>query len=346
MLARAAAEIPRGAGWVYEPKWDGFRAIVYREGGQSRIDSRNGQRLDRYFPELLPGLERALPGQCVVDGEIVVAGAAGLDFDALLQRIHPAASRVQRLAVEWPATLVAFDLLAVGEEDLRAAPLEQRWARLAAHLRPNDRCLLTPRTTDPDTAADWFERFEGAGLDGIIAKRVELPYRAGERVLIKVKHQRTADCVVGGYRLSKAGKDVGSVLLGLYDDGGVLHYVGFTSSFSSGDRRALLERLRPIEGAGGFGRGRSPGGPSRWTRGRDLSWTSVSPVLVCEVAFDHLQGERFRHGARFLRWRPDKLPAQCTFDQIVAPAAVSLEEIRAFAERPASPRTPAPGRDS
>lgn len=328
MLAKLRPDIPRGEGWVYEPKWDGFRALVFRDGDEIQISSRNGQPLERYFPELIPVLERAIPALSIVDGEIVIAGKQGLDFDALLQRIHPAASRVNLLSEKTPASFVAFDLIAEGTEDLRGTALAERRSRLKRALRAERACFLTPQTEDPEEAQRWFDRFEGAGLDGVVAKQKDLEYRPGERVMVKVKHQRTADCLVGGYRLSKNGDGVGSLLLGLYDEDDVLHHVGHTSSFKAGERREVLAKIKPLEGSRGFGQGQAPGGPSRWTRGRDLSWISLEPRLVCEVAFDHLQGERFRHGARFLRWRPDKMARECTYDQLDSPRPFSLEEIR------------------
>ncbi len=330
MLAKLEREIPRGEGWLYEPKWDGFRAIVFRDGERLHLASRDQRPLERYFPDLPPVLRAALPPACVVDGEVIIAGPKGLDFDALLLRIHPAASRITRLAGETPASFVAFDLLAQGEEDLRSAPLQLRRTRLEEILRSalpaargllaaaagRSQVILTPQTANPDEALSWFQEFEGIGLDGLVAKRADQRYVPGERVMVKVKHQRTADCVVGGYRQAKSGHGVGSLLLGLYDDQGVLQYVGHTSSFSDAQRRTIREELRPLEGGQSFGLGRTPGGPSRWTGGRETEWVSLEPRLVCEVAFDHLQGDRFRHAATFLRWRPDKSPQECTFEQL------------------------------
>ncbi len=337
MLAKLQLDIPRGEGWLYEPKWDGFRAIVLRDGDDVEIVSRNGLALHRYFPELLPELRAALPSQAVVDGEIVVAGERGLDFDVLQQRLHPAASRVNRLAVETPASFVAFDMLASGDEDLRGLSTAERRARLERDVRPTARVALTPQTPDADEAAEWFTRYEGAGLDGVIAKPEGLRYVEGERLWVKVKHGRTCDCVVGGYRVATAaGAGVASLLLGLYDSEGVLHHVGHTSSFNAAQRRELLELLRPLEeGAPSFGSGRTPGGPSRWSRSRDMSWVQVTPALVCEVRFEQLQRGRFRHAARFLRWRPDKDPAQCTFDQLVPPQRIELADVVQFGQTPA-----------
>ncbi len=327
MLAKLQPDIPRGEGWLYEPKWDGFRAIVFRDGESLTIASRDGRDLNRYFPELSQALLDTLPAACAVDGEVVVVGEAGaLDFDALLQRIHPAESRVRMLAESTPASFVAFDLLALGKDDLTGEPLAQRRAALERIL-PGGRAdgppppggsyvVLTPQTDDAEEATRWFDVFEHSGLDGIVAKRADLLYVPGERVMVKVKHQRTADCVVGGYRKAKSGGGIGSLLLGLYDDGGVLHYVGHTSSFKADERKKLLQQLSALEGKESFGKGRTPGGPSRWSRGRETEWVSVAPKLVCEVAYDHLQGDRFRHATRFLRWRPEKRPRECTFEQL------------------------------
>jgi ATP-dependent DNA ligase len=327
MLARASEEIPTGDGWLYEPKWDGFRAIVFREGDRVEIASRNGQPLERYFPELVIALREALPERCVVDGEIVVPGPRGLDWDRLSQRIHPAESRVKRLAAETPAWFVGFDMLAVGDRDLRTERLDARRAELVTAIAAHSEIAITPHTADAEVARDWFARFEGAGLDGVVAKRADQRYAPGERVCIKVKHHRTADCVVGGYRVHKDGAGVGSLLLGLYDESGVLHHVGHTSSFTAKERGELRTMLKPLEGGGGFGEGRTPGGPSRWTGSKDLSWVALTPSLVCEVHFDQLQERRFRHASRLLRWRPDKLPAECTYDQLEPPHPFALADI-------------------
>jgi ATP-dependent DNA ligase len=325
MLAKLQDEIPRGEGWVYEPKWDGFRAIVFRDGEEVTIMSRDHKPLHRYFPELLPALRAALPEACVLDGEVIMPGPDGrLEFDALQLRLHPAESRIRKLAAEMPATFVVFDLIAVDGEDLRERPFSERRQRLERLVDLPQRMpsggdtavLLTEQTPDPEQAAAWFDELERFGLDGIIAKRSDGPYVPGQRVMVKVKHRRTADCVVGGYRLSKSGDGIGSLLLGLYDGAGVLHFVGHTSSFRAGERREILQILRGLEEKEAFGRGRTPGEPSRWSQGKDLSWFSVEPRLVCEVAFDHMQGNRFRHGATFLRWRTDKRPEECTFDQV------------------------------
>ncbi len=337
MLAKLAHELPAGDGWLFEPKWDGFRTIVFRDGGRVYLQSRELKPLDRYFPELLAPLRAALPERAVVDGEIVIATPAGLDFDALQMRLHPAASRVAKLAAETPSSFVAFDLLAEGDEDLRERPQSERRARLEAALSGADGSIhLTPCSRDRAVAQDWFHRFEGAGLDGVVAKHESATYQPGKRVMIKVKHTRTADCVVGGFRWHKSGPGelVGSLLLGLYDDAGALHHVGFTSSFTAAARRRLAEELAPLrtnaleshpwrEWAGAAGDAvRMPGAASRWNQGKDLSWEPVRIARVCEVAYDHLQGDRFRHAATFLRWRPDRAPESCRYDQLeVTPPA-------------------------
>jgi ATP-dependent DNA ligase len=328
MLAKVSEQIPRGDGWIYEPKWDGFRTLVFRDGAQLWLRSRNDRPMNRYFPEVDEMLQAGLPERCVVDGEIILPTERGLDFDALQLRLHPAASRVQLLAGQTPASFVAFDLLAEGSTDLRGLPLQARQEKLDEVLdaatpstptEPATRvgpCLyLTPRTTDPDEAQRWFEELERLGLDGIIAKRIDLPYVAGERVMVKVKHRRTADCVVVGYRVHKHG-GVGSLLLGLYDDR-ELRYIGHTSSFNAAGRRALLELLEPLRNESPFEGEWGPGGPSRWSQGRESEWHSIEPVLVCEVSYDYMQaGHRFRHAATFMRWRDDKRPEDCAFDQV------------------------------
>ena len=342
MLAKLAHELPEGAGWLFEPKWDGFRAIVFRDGDRVYLQSRDLKPLGRYFPELLAPLQAALPERCVVDGEIVIATDEGLDFDALQMRLHPAASRVAKLAAETPSSFVAFDLLAEGDADLRARPQAERRRRLEAALgRAGERVHLTPCTRDRTVAGDWFHRFEGAGLDGVVAKHEGATYQSGKRVMIKVKHTRTADCVVGGFRWHKTGPGqlVGSLLLGLYDDAGNLHHVGFTSSFTAVARRQLAMELEPLRrGAldehpwrdwGGADEGgvRMPGAASRWSQGKDLSWEPIRVERVCEVAYDHLQGDRFRHAATFLRWRPDKPPTGCRYDQLEVTPPAELAEI-------------------
>ena len=332
MLSKGKDEIPRGEGWLYEPKWDGFRVVAFIDGDDEPfLSSRNGQPLQRYFPELLPALKAALPPSCVVDGEIIIATDRGLDFDLLQLRLHPAASRVNRLAQETPASVVLFDYLAEGDRDLRGEPLIARREALLAGFKPHPQVRVTPQTTDPEEAASWFTRYEGAGCDGVVAKRVEQVYEPGKRTMVKIKHSRTADCVVGGYRSSKDGAvgadAIGSLLLGLYDGEGVFHFVGHTSSFSAEQRREVFQKLQPLVEDTGFGEGRTPGAPSRWSGGKDLSWTPVRPELVCEVAFERLQGQRFRHAARFLHWRPDKDPRECDFAQLDPPEEFDLDEI-------------------
>jgi len=327
MLSALQEELPEGAEWRYEPKWDGFRCLVFREGDRLQLQSRKTQPLERYFPELLPALKAALPERVVVDGEIVVAGPRGLDFDSLQLRIHPAASRVNKLSKEIPASFVAFDLLAEGDEDLRARSYDERRARLEKALKQDAQIFITPQTSSVEEARRWFVEYEGAGMDGIIAKAGSLLYTPGERLMAKVKHHRTVDCVVGGYRVHKKG-GIGSLLLGLYDEQGVLHHVGHTTSGSSAEKKELLEKLKALEeGGDSFGKGRTPGTPSRWSSGKELSWIQLRPELVCEVTFDYMQGDRFRHAAGFLRWRVDKAPQQCTYDQLLRPQQFSLEEV-------------------
>ncbi len=330
MLAKLTAAIPAEPGWLYEPKWDGFRSILFFDGATLHLQSRDRKPLERYFPELVAALPAALPGPIVLDGEIVIMTPRGLDFDALQQRIHPAASRVARLASETPAAFVAFDLLGEGESSLLEQPFAERRARLETLLgAPHPPLYLTPATRDAAVARDWFERFEGAGFDGIIAKPLAAPYQPGRRAMAKIKHLRTAECVVGGFRWNRGeeGRSVGSLLLGLYDDAGILHFVGHTASFSAEARRQLVDLLAPYrtdDPAIGFGRGRTPGAESRWTSGRDLSWERLRPELVAEVTFDYLQGPRFRHAATFQRWRPDRDPHSCTFAQLEAPVPAEL----------------------
>ena len=341
MLAKLADEIPDGGGFLYEPKWDGFRAIVFRGGSDVFIQSRDLRPLDRYFPELHDACLRLLPDGCVVDGEIVIAAPEGLDFDALQLRLHPAASRAATLARETPASFVLFDLLAIGGEDVRARPqrerralLDQAFAHLPAPMH------VTAVTNDRALAAEWLERFEGAGLDGVIAKPVDAAYQPGKRAMFKVKHARTADCVVAGFRRHKTASDaVGSLLLGLFDDRGVLHHVGVTSAFTMAVRKSLVELLEPLrrdalknhpwrDWAEQSGEGvRMPGGQSRWSAGKDLSWEPVRIERVCEVKYDHLQGSRFRHATTFLRWRPDKQPADCRYDQLEVTAPYELAQV-------------------
>jgi ATP-dependent DNA ligase len=342
MLAKLTTELPEGEGWLFEPKWDGFRAIVFRDGDEVYIQSRDLRPLDRYFPELKAGLLAALPERAVVDGEIVIATEHGLDFDRLQLRLHPAASRVAKLAAETPSSFVAFDLLAEDGRDLRERPQAERRAALEKALaRASGSIRLTPCTRDRRVAAEWFHRFEGAGLDGVIAKHETTTYQPGKRAMIKVKHTRTADCVVAGFRWHKNGPGelVGSLLLGLYDDRGKLHHVGVTASFTAVRRRELAQELEPLrkdaladhpwrEWAGPMdGTTRMPGGQSRWSAGKDLSWEPLRLERVCEVKYDHLQGDRFRHGTTFVRWRPDKRPRDCRYDQLETTPPAELAEI-------------------
>ena len=350
MLSNAAEGLPRDDGWQFEPKWDGFRTLVFRDGDEIFLQSRNTQPMNRYFPELVEALLRELPERCVVDGEVVIVGPNGLDFEALLLRIHPAASRVKLLAAQSPASFVAWDLLALNNEDLRGQPLEvrrERLERVLTHASPP--LHLSPTTRDRALAEDWFRRFEGAGLDGVMAKRLNEPYHPGERTMIKVKHARTADCVLAGFRWHKNGKNtmIGSLLLGLYDDAGTLHHVGVTAAFKESVRRQLVADLAPLRAGALEGHPwrdwaaaqqeasekmqRLPGATSRWNRGKDLSWEPLRPERVVEVAYDHMQGDRFRHAAQFVRWRPDKRPEDCRYDQLEVTPAYELE--RVFGER-------------
>ena len=341
MLAKLSRDLPAAGDVLYEPKWDGFRGIVFRDGDDVEIGSRNEKPLNRYFPELVESLKAQLPPRCVVDGEIVIATDAGLDFEALQLRIHPAESRVTMLAQEMPSSFVAFDLLALGDDDLRKRPFRERRALLEealAHAQPP--VHLTPATTDRAVAEEWFDKFEGAGLDGVVAKPFHLPYREDQRVMLKVKHQRTADCVVAGFRWHKSGGVVGSLLLGLYDDEGNLRHVGVAAAFSMARRKELVEELAPyrenaLEGhpwgewaefmtASG---GRAPGTGNRWNAGKDMSWEPLRAELVAEVAFDHLQGDRFRHATNFVRWRPDREPRSCTYEQLEVPVPEELATV-------------------
>jgi ATP-dependent DNA ligase len=347
MLAKPADSLPDGDGWLYEPKWDGFRAIVFRDGDEVFTQSRDLKPLDRYFPELGGPFRASLPERCILDGEVVIATGERLDFDALLLRIHPAESRVRMLAGQTPASFVAWDLLAMGDDDLRAAPQADRRSRLEDALAAAEPPIhLTPATRDRPTAADWFDRFEGAGLDGVVAKRLDARYQPGKRAMVKVKHERTADCVVAGFRWHKngPGTHIGSLLLGLFDEEGRLHHVGITSSFSWDRRAALATELEPLRtnaseghpwaewaewaamGTDASGQ-RMPGATSRWNRGKDLSWEPLRAERVCEVAYDHLQGERFRHATTFRRWRPDKRPEDCTYAQLEETPAFEIARI-------------------
>ncbi|MCE3031947.1 ATP-dependent DNA ligase [Streptomyces sp. CMSTAAHL-2] len=340
MLAKSVARIPPGM--HYEAKWDGFRAIVFRDGAEIELGSRTGKPLTRYFPELVEALRERVPKRCVLDGEIVIARAGHLDFDALTERIHPAASRVRTLAERTPASFVAFDLLALDDQALLDVPLTDRRAlleRALAGARPP--VHLAPATTDLAVAEEWFERFEGAGLDGIVAKPLDLRYRQDERAMFKIKHERTADVVVAGYRLHKSGPVVGSLLLGLYDGQGRLQHVGVSAAFPMKRRAELVEELAPLRMDEVTGHpwaawseeaahesARLPGAPSRWSGKKDLSWVPLRPERVAEVAYDHMEnGQRFRHTARFRRWRPDRTPESCTYAQLAEPVRYDLAEI-------------------
>ena len=344
MLAKLTEAIPASGDFLFEPKWDGFRAIVFRAAsGEAHIQSRDLKPLDRYFPELHALFLASLPDGCVLDGEIVIATPDGLDFDALQMRLHPAASRVAKLAKESPAAFVAFDVLAADGEDLREAPQRdrrQRLERLLAGARPP--LHLTPVTRDRDVAVDWLARFEGAGLDGVIAKLATATYQPGKRAMLKIKHSRTADCVVAGFRWHKSGHDaIGSLLLGLHDDRGHLHHVGVTSAFTVAMRRQLVTELAPLRTNALEGHpwrewatamqdvpaSRMPGGGSRWSAGKDLSWEPLRVERVCEVKYDHMQGDRFRHAAVFERWRPDKPPSDCTYAQLEVTTPYELAKV-------------------
>lgn len=334
MLAQAKDDLPTGPGWRYEPKWDGFRAIVFRDGDSVELCSRGGKPLARYFPELVAVLKETLPQQCIVDGEIILPGPKGLDFDALQSRLHPAASRVNKLAAEIPTSFVAFDLLGLGSDDWRERPYAERRSTLETLFTSTPRVFVTPQTTEPSQAERWFVDFEGAGCDGVIARREELPYRPGQRVMVKIKHGRTAECVVGGYREGKTPGTVGSLLLGLYDDQGVLHHVGHTSSFTAKEKKALVEKLAPYVTQDSF-QGRVPDAPSRWSPKEEKTWVSLRPELVCEVRYDYLQGPRFRHASTFLRWREDRTADSCRYSQLEPPKPFSLDTIVALAPKKA-----------
>ena len=342
MLAKLSEEIPREDGFLFEPKWDGFRALVFRGGpDELYIQSRDSKPLDRYFPELHDGLIAALPERCVVDGEIVIETPNGLAFDALQMRLHPAESRVRKLAQATPSSFVAFDLLAADGRSLMDAPQAERRARLEALLGDVGAPVhVTPMTRDRDTAVRWLREFEGAGLDGVIAKPEGLTYQPNKRAMLKIKHARTADCVVAGFRWHKSGVGiVGSLLLGLYDDRGVLQHVGVTSSFTMTTRKQLAAELEPLRvdamkrhpwkewAQASESLERMPGGQSRWSAGKDLSWEPVRVERVCEVKYDHLQGNRFRHAATFLRWRPDKPPEDCRYDQLEVTTPYELRKV-------------------
>jgi len=335
MLAKRVDDLPAGDTWIFEPKWDGFRALVFKDRDEIEIQSRDEKPLNRYFPELVDTLGRQLPERCVLDGEIVIAKSGGLDFEALQLRLHPAASRVKLLSKEIPASIVFFDLLCEGQHDLRAQPFENRRRRLETLLSSVTPPIhLTPATRESSVASDWFRRFEGAGLDGVIAKPVSGAYEPNKRVMLKVKHERDCDCVVAGFRWYRKGErpSIGSLLLGLFDDSGAMQHVGVCASFTAEKRVELVEFLAPyredalvnhpwknwvdsITADGETGR-RIPGGQSRWSQGKDLSWEPLRAELVVEVAYEHMQGSRFRHMAHFRRWRMDKQPRDCTYAQL------------------------------
>ncbi|MFJ6621785.1 ATP-dependent DNA ligase [Kitasatospora sp. NPDC091335] len=339
MLAKSVARIPPGM--QYEAKWDGFRSIVFRDGDEVELGSRTGKPLTRYFPELVEAFRRELPPRCVLDGEVVIARDGRLRFEELLERIHPAASRVKLLAERTPASFVAFDLLALGDDSLLDEPLSVRRPALEAALADaSDPVFTAPATTGLDLAGTWFAEFEGAGLDGVVAKPLDQPYRPGERTMYKIKHERTADCVVAGYREHKSGPVVGSLLLGIFDDGGRLQHVGVCAAFPMARRRELAEELAPLRMDdiarhpwGGWAdeaahaEGRLPGAVSRWTGGKDLSWIALRPERVVEVAYDHMEGTRFRHTAQFRRWRPDRTPESCTSAQLEEPVSYDLARV-------------------
>lgn len=334
MLAKRVEELPEGDEWIFEPKWDGFRVLIFRDRDEILIQSRDAKPLNRYFPELVDSLKCELPERCVLDGELVIARDGSLDFEALQLRLHPAASRAQKLAKEMPASIVFFDLLCESDVDLRDKPFEERRRKLKELLATASAPVhLTPATRDVKVAADWFRRFEGAGLDGVIAKNATLGYEPDKRVMLKIKHSRDCDCVVAGFRWHKKGERtlVGSLLLGLYDEEGMLQHVGVCASFTMAKRRELVDFLEPYrkdalanhpwqawaeEDAGVQAGQRIPGGQSRWSQGKDLSWEPLRPELVVEVTYEHMQGRRFRHMAQFRRWRPDKKPQDCTYAQL------------------------------
>jgi len=346
MLAKRVSSIPEGDTWIFEPKWDGFRAIVFRDEDEILIQSRDQKSLNRYFPELIASLQSQLPPHCVLDGEIVIARNSALDFEALQLRIHPAASRVKMLATQMPASMVFFDLLSAGDEDLLNTPFEDRRRRLESLLSSAAAPLhITPATDDRSVASDWFQRFEGAGLDGVVAKTASGLYEPDKRVMYKIKHERECDCVVAGFRWYKesAGTAVGSLLLGLFDHSGSLQHVGVCASFTKDKRRELLDFLAPYrvnalddhpwrswaapEADSAGAEQRMPGGQSRWSQGKDLSWEPLRTELVVEVSYEHMQGARFRHMAHFRRWRTDKIPADCTYEQLEVVPAHELTQI-------------------
>jgi len=328
MEALLAAEVPKGKGWQYEPKWDGFRCLAKRDGGDVELISRNGRPLGRYFPDVAEALSTLQEKRFLLDGELIIPVGDALSFDALQLRLHPAESRVRKLAAENPAELMLFDLLALGGDDFSGMPLSERRRALEVHFKSTDlpQLKLSPATTSRETALGWLERSGGA-LDGVIAKRLDQPYKSGERAMVKVKPERSADCVVGGFRYAAKGDVVGSLLLGLYDDQGLLNHVGFTSAIPAKDKDALTVKLEKLIQPPGF-TGRAPGGPSRWNTERSMAWEPLKPELVVEVRYDQITSGRFRHGTGFVRWRPDKDPRQCTYDQLAPELRPSqLEEL-------------------
>ena len=341
MLAKSVKELPEAEGMTYEPKWDGFRAIIFKDGDEVELGSRNERPMTRYFPEVVEAARAELPERCVIDGEIIIATGDRLDFEALLQRIHPAESRVNKLAVETPASFVAFDLLALGQDSYLDKPFSERRPALQAALaKVKAPVYLTAATTDTPTAREWFNTFEGAGLDGVIAKPAQIPYTPDKRLMFKVKHERTADCVVAGFRWHKSGPVVGSLLLGLYNEQGQLQHVGVSASFTAARRKELLDELAAyrVEALAGHpweewaqaeaqAGGRLPGGQSRWNAGKDMTWEPLRPDLVVEVAYDHMEGTRFRHTAHFRRWRPDREPRSCTYAQLEVPVRYDLATV-------------------
>ncbi|HUR15290.1 MAG TPA: ATP-dependent DNA ligase [Mycobacteriales bacterium] len=336
MLAKSEPDVPEGD-YLYEPKWDGFRCVVFRDGDEVVLGSRNEKPLTRYFPEVVEAVRANLPARCVVDGEIVIAGDGGLEFETLQQRIHPADSRVRLLAAQTPASFVAFDLLALGDEDLTGQPQQVRRTRLEEALAGAQPPIhLTRVTTDPTVAREWFAVFEGAGLDGVVAKPLAATYQQDKRVMKKVKHVRTADCVVAGYRLHKSGPVVGSLMLGLYDDEGNLNSVGVAASFPMARRAQLVEELasfvttdegHPWVGAQAVDQNPMKNAGSRWNNGKDLSFVALRPELVVEVGYDHMEGRRFRHTTQFKRWRPDRDPRSCTYEQLEVPVRYDLASV-------------------
>ena len=344
MLAKLTREFPEADDLIYEPKWDGFRCIVFRDGDEIELGSRNTKPFTRYFPELVESLRANIPERVVLDGEIVIPSESGLDFDALQLRMHPAESRVKKLSAEIPASFVAFDLLALADVDLTTEPFSTRRAALEKALKKAKPPIhLTPATKDPAVARDWFGRFEGAGLDGVIAKPSSITYQPDKRVMLKIKHQRTVDCAVGGFRVHKDGEGVGSLMLGLFDDDGTMHHVGVATSFSAARRTELLSELAPYRteldqlgdhpwaewaNAEAHHEGkRLPGAGNRWNANKDMSWTPLKLGLVAEVAYDGMQGERFRHATQLVRWRPDREPRSCSYDQLDRPVPELLQQV-------------------